>query len=81
MRRPKHVHNMRLKDLPILPRGDPFVRGSHAKGSILLQLYMLFLLSLLVDTLQVSARTFFFPESVSRNDHVKCAQALGSRET
>ena len=45
---------MRLKDL--------FVRGSHAKGSILLQLYMLFLLSLLVDTLQVSARTFFFPE-------------------
>ena len=62
---------MRLKDL--------FVRGSHAKGSILLQLYMLFLLSL--DTLQVSARTFFFPESVSRNDHVKCAQALGSRET
>ena len=50
-----------LKDLPVLPRGDPFVRGSHAKGSMLLQLYILFLLPLLVDTLQVSTRTHFFP--------------------
>ena len=57
------MYTIASKDLPILPRGDPFVRGSHAKGSMLLLLYMLFLLPLLVDTLQVSARRFCFPET------------------